>query len=760
MVLSHALITPRKELVRVSSLLHLFDHLITDANSEGEISTLELDAPRTAAKAISRDLLEAAEALIVRPPEPVVRLGPEGFEGLVADLWAQLWPEVRENFAFRLSFGPGDLVETPQPLLICTPKELVARWSKHRVLSGPPSAPSSLAVAMLCGLDDGEPLRRFAGQIDARLTSLTDLPLLEQAYRLTALAPDTFGNTLASMRLIDRLSISTGGTAKPKLIDRLLSHLETASASDVLQLRNLSIGNFPDSSRIWADLSRWMENHSFPPTQDEQLISLIFHALHRAEAIAEWSDAVAAGLTLAAHQPRQALPSALWRWAESNREVIGLVLREICGVDGLEARLVGAAPKQTKNEIAEAFIAFAKRNAWFRLHGAAVSATYCPLEAVARQVAVEVPSTAEGVKLALRNADPAQVLDCALKVQDPWLVQFGSQAVANNPTLLSKVDMSTDAARLIWSGALTAKPSAWQGPAAPVRIFHQILDDWLDGKLNVPGLVDQLSLTPLANVIDFYRRAELWAKLPNPSVDRMLRTTALGWIEAASTWLNGGSSTPPAAALESTLQSAVLRQPEFKRMMDELATHDVARSVEVLSAVSELDELTFRHWLGALIPRATILSVADAEHIGRLIAERNWRQAASDLLKAFSSGRRDVKPALRNCVSLIGFLDRWYYDLTPISAQEKWDSLEELAAELYPTGPDHSDLWERADGKDADLPSAGSGRSRWRESLARIRRGGRGPRISVLLTQMQGDYPLNRSLRFLAEDVEFGGPRY
>src|SRR5574337_161690 len=82
-----------------------------------------------------------------------------------------------------------------------------------------------------------------------------------------------------------------------------------------------------------------------------------------------------------------------------------------------------------------------------------------------------------------------------------------------------------------------------------------------------------------------------------------------------------------------------------------------------------------------------------------------------------------VRPALRTCISLVGFFDRFLYGLSHVTSSEKWDALVELAAELYPTGPNHDGLWERAGGRDSDLGWGGNGRSRWRDALGRIRRG-------------------------------------
>ena len=104
---------------------------------------------------------------------------------------------------------------------------------------------------------------------------------------------------------------------------------------------------------------------------------------------------------------------------------------------------------------------------------------------------------------------------------------------------------------------------------------------------------------------------------------------------------------------------------------------------------------------------------------------------------------------------MIGIFTRWTLGLSAVSYEDKWTVLEELAADLYSNGPDHNEIWSRAGGRDADLQSFGSGRSRWRNAIGQIRRG-KGPRPSQLLDEMRKDFPQNDQVRYLASDPDLG----
>jgi hypothetical protein len=118
MVLSHALIVCLDDVCDLGSLAPLFGLLATAVN-EFPISITTLDLQLAGShEPHAPDLVGAANALATQLLLPVVSVGVPGFEGLVDALWQNLSPEMRRSFAFRLSFGPTDLVEQPLPTIV------------------------------------------------------------------------------------------------------------------------------------------------------------------------------------------------------------------------------------------------------------------------------------------------------------------------------------------------------------------------------------------------------------------------------------------------------------------------------------------------------------------------------------------------------------------------------------------------------------------------------------------------------------------
>ena len=749
MVFSHAVLAPLDELVQTPALQPLLRLLATSDGQRPDATTVRLPCTQTPAPH-AIDLVDAAEALAATGTFPVVRLGHVGFDDLVVALWAHLPPEIRRSFAFRLSFGPPDLVEQPKPALVCTPRGMAARWSEYPVIrTATPHEPDSLAAAILSGRAGASPLIEFMQQVQARPATFPDLRLAEQAYQLDIGEP-SLERRAGVMRLIEKLSPDSdaGGTGKTRLAQRLCDALSEARAEEILRLRNLQLSAFPEPRRVWNALVTWMAENSYAQDQDTEMLSVLENATTSDAAVEEWRGAILNGLAAAARSAKSAFPRAFWRWPKIRPEILTAVFPHVPAEAGVEERLARATPRTLAQATAATLEPLALSRGWLRLHGTVLSARASPSDAARRQVAVDTdPSFLEGLRAALQRAKPAELVECALDIEDPRMPQLAGEAVATDPKLLAGLDLTPTTAQAIWREALAIEPASWQGPTAPVEAFHSILDRLLDGSQTDLRLLEKLSDTPLADLGDYSRRPEIWSRIAEGARHRMLTKTANEWLKNAA-----GAQGP--VAPEQDLQTAILEDDELEPTLDALIPNRPGTAVRIVAALSRYDQQRFLQLLGALASRTTSLATPDAESIGRLVLQRRWEDVAAYLLGQFKSGHRDLKPALRTCSDMLDRWDRLFYALVPISEYEKWEAFQELAAELYSGGPDDDGLWERAGGDDADLSTGRNGRTRWRDALRKVRNG-KGPTPSALMVRMMEDFPHNERIPHLASDPVF-----
>lgn len=86
---------------------------------------------------------------------------------------------------------------------------------------------------------------------------------------------------------------------------------------------------------------------------------------------------------------------------------------------------------------------------------------------------------------------------------------------------------------------------------------------------------------------------------------------------------------------------------------------------------------------------------------------------------------------------------------------EPWHQFELIAVQLYPRGPEDSQVWSRAGGDLSLINPNLIGRAAWHEAIKKLRLGGGGRTISAesLLSEMQNEFPQNESLRALKQTL-------
>ena len=752
MVFSHALIVPLDEITQISDLRPLLEILTPDERVRPTVQTIDLPSIESERQPPeSCDLLDVAEALVSTEKLPTVRAGHVGFDDLAVALWARLLPRMRQSFAFRLSFGPDDLVEDLMPALVCTPHAMVGRWTGYRVIrSGAVQEPTSLASAVLSSRRNIDSLLEFMCEIGAEPETFIDLRLLDQAYQFST-KQQTLKSCIGAVRLIGKLSPDSkvGRNRKDVLVRQLMEVVTGANAEDILLMRNLQLSAFPSPYRVWQKLKAWATKNVYSHNQDHHMLLVLKDATSDG-AVAGWRAAFLDGLAEAARACKPDLADAFWRWIQICPDIVDSAFRGVMAEADVERCVAEAAPRSISEEIAETLLVLVRSRGWLRVHGAVLSSKCSPLDSVRQQIVVDTDlSFIEGVRLSLRNAKQKEILNCALEIGEPRTISLAGETAAKHPNLLASVDFSGLNAQTIWQEALAIDSDSWQGPVNPEAAICVVLDCLLDGgRVNLP-LVDQLSFTPIADLGSYPHRTEVWRHVDGFARDNFLAATAKGWLEHAA-----DSHVP--FKPEPELQSAILAADALEPTLSELCPDNFGTAVRIISALDRYDENKFMRLIHDVLADPFSLSVSDAEGIGHLILNRRWKETAENVVKKYRSGRKDLKPTLRTCFDVLSFWTRLSLNLTPLSKSEKWDAFENLAIDLYPSGPNEKGVWERAGGNDSDLLLHENGRTQWREALRNVRRGA-GVQPIDILNSMKEDFPNNERISDLSGDPIFGG---
>ncbi|EKO5230716.1 hypothetical protein P0J02_001496 [Vibrio parahaemolyticus] len=745
MVISHALIAPLDEIVTTANLKSLFENLIITPEIPDTLTTLDIQGS-TEPLTNTIDLTATAESLVAREGGPSVKIGIDGFEDLIVALWFRLWPELRANFSFRLSFGPHDIVDNPPPVVVCTPSTLEARWTGHNVIGVSSSKNMPRAAAILCDSTEANPILQFADEVGIGVDRFSHLQMLVSAYQLSS-SPD-FEACAATIRLVNTLSPdpTVGAVGKEKLIHKLCSQMCDVGITGILQLRNLQIIGFHGAERIWESLRARVATYRLEEVDDRRLLDIISDALS-AEAVIPWCEAIIGGIVASASSTLPTFPLAFWRWADIQPSTLTKLFEHIPSNHDLEARISQVAPREMSTSTGNMVMILARAKNWLLLHGVAVGACFKPREAVHQQLIIDTELThLDGIKAALRRATSKELVTLALESDENRILCLAAEEVAHHPQLLKDTDFSSVSAQELWARALAMNIDAWKGPADPKHSLLVILQALLDGHKINSELLGALSTTPVANLCGYERCFEVWPRLAEPARTHFLEATASGWLEQAVL----GSVVVPDSQLEATL----LAGQALDQRLQTLALTDAKLAMQLIDNLPAYGESRFIQWLEYWLSTNRSMTYSETELLGNLIHNRHWQRVVDRLVRVARDGQNDVKPALRFCRNMVNIFDIWLLGISVITSDEKWHVLEELAADLYPGGPDDGELWDRAGGRNSHLVFSGTGHARWHDALLQIRKG-RGPLLTRLLDEMKRDFPANSRLHHLANDSRF-----
>ncbi len=748
MVLTHALIVNLDNMSEIESLDTLFGRLAPSvAGCPDSLETLELDVSGSS-HATAADLIGTANALTAQGLAPVVRLGVERFEYLVDSLWKHLWPALRRNFAFRLSFDPKDVVEQPTPTLVCTPEQLQARWAKHRIVKPDDQTPHSESAEILCGQRDVRPILALANDLGLEIQTLRELSKLERLHTLLS-GGGSFDDLLAAIRLADGLSNqpTLGASIKDKLIGQFKALIPDSSYKQLLLMKNLVLSGFANTQSLWSAIELRVSNLEFAPTDDSELMEIVVASVNPELALPPWRAAVTVGLSTAARRDDSAIFQAIWRLTERNPDAFAAAVGTLPADLAVEQRLAEKVPRRLHVSTSTVLLSSLLRKRWLTAYGAALAAMLPPLDATGQQLQVDKdPDHIAGLQSALRYASPRQTLECALVHKDSRLVRLCAEQAAVHPQILSNIRCDDITEQQVWGIAISMNSSLWNAPSNATGVRDTVLARLAEGLPVDTGLLEVLAQTPLADLCATSERARVWPHLPASNRDLYLKATATGWLEVA---VNGTVVTFPEAPLERAIVASSSLLPVLER-----SSVTVGARLAIVSALPSFPEDVFITWLNNLLRGARILSCAESEQLGTLVASRHWERAAKNLSERLAKHRQDLMPGLRLCADLLSFYLRWKLGISKPSAAEKWKAFEEEARELYPSGPDSNELWSRAGGKNSDLPGRSqNGATRWHTVLNSIRYGGR-PTARDLLKVMCQDFPSNEKLRLYVSDTD------
>jgi len=605
MVITHALVFALDEFAFVNDLNSVLRLLPTVANRTGNLVPVEFEVPDKTVPIIDTPGLGNVIRLLLDEAggeKPVVWIGQENFEPVIAAVWQGLWPSARKTFKFRLSFTPQD-VEGQELTIVSTPSQMENRWSGFPIARVTDVYETQTkSEAFLMGQGEGEPLRALLRDLETEPATISDLQKLQASSDyLESIRNGTISvnGARSLVRLLGTLSKppEQGAKLKAQALQTLMRLTAKGTAADIQALKNLDLHPLKSGvQRMKEAVAEWFGLYAFVEEKVSSERTADMLAMSFAASRSPWTNVIHDSLREALKNWPPLAAAAIWRWWERSPSLVTSLEKLIPNSEQAQSDLAKQCPTKLTKKIAESTRAFAQEREWLVLHAAIVGAYLAPSEAFYKQLEIDTNEDYwDGLRL-LSSREPAAVLiKTALSTTDLRLLRIAGESCNANTGLLADFDLQNEAWRKIWLFSMEAGNEPWAGIDNPRRVMDDLIDLVIDRGGIDDALLRQLSHSEFADLSSYHRRAEAWNRLELGAREDFINATADGWLKRLRT------DPTLEEAVEHQLEAAILSPARITQYLTE-AGGNIAMLVNVFRRFQRLTPAQFEFRLRHLRP--------------------------------------------------------------------------------------------------------------------------------------------------------------
>jgi len=766
MVFTHVLMLPLSRLTEVPTLGPVLDLLLSEppdlAHRPSTLAPIPWTPPANTPIYQSDEVPASWLAVLQQLLDgsaPVFAVGePDRFRVLLEALWQGLPATLRATLSWGVRFAPprdGEAV----PLLVQVPLKVERKWQdKQTVQLGTAErvVPELPAEQLISGAAEGGRFRNFLSAVEVTLQSFEELKRCQRAFQqysnLQAGSAGS-GELLSFIRTLRLLQPdpTKGSSIKHRAVDSLAEALvsEGRVATEAMALRGVPLEAFQTGvARLGGAVGAVVERLVAVVDSDPALPSTLLKHLAEPDPTkieGWWREAAAAAFSRSLTASPKAAAKVIWLGLTDTENVREFVLQVVPNEAPWEELLTKTIPVALSAPAADAVTQLCAGWHWWDLFAAAVGVAYAPADALLKQVRAEkklgLDKSPRVAQLAKRVVG-TELVRLAVQEATPQLLNLAGARCGEDACLLAPMDVRQKSWRLVWSVSLEHSKSLTAGLRNPSEMINAFLSEVALGRADERLPLELTATSAYANVLHLPERAQLWSKLPTKLRSRFVALT----LDALVEQLIEGNESGEVQDLQAYAQEEAFNTKFLYQKRQDLSA--------VLTVNSVLNNLTDRYLQDYIRNLPTTTQVA-AVQVGKLIQKRNWDNSANALL---TRAMYDTvfRPGLQECASMFNKITRLLnyrvFD-QKVTSSEAWQALTDCMIELYPKGPDHEHIWQRAGGDVTLLNDRQNRREQWASAIVLLQRGGGGKHIIVksLIDSALEDFKHNSTLLALRD---------
>jgi hypothetical protein len=762
-VFSHCLIIDKTDLKNISDLSPLLSIFKTEMDKTVQIEQIILTIDQQE-KVVLKDTLQLRFNKVIQSfikfsnnSEPIVWVGQKHFEIAVCKLWQLLSATQKENFNFGINFNPNDITKDKLSFL-AIPDNTENKYESKGVaiIRKEDSAElKEFSEQFLAGEQNAiGRIETFIGAIEAATPTIKEISTiakgiptfenLEKEKDLKLL--NTLSNIIAKYSPSDIKGIST----KQKIVERISSLVESADESGIFLLRNFQINSFKGSEKkLSVAIEKWCSNILLDEKQNQKRNFVPFIVQVFSLPKNNWLvNLLRKNISSFLSDVNSVTAKTIWLWFAKDVSVIKSISDEIQNSNEAEKNLYDSLPK-TKEAVLSEVKKFASKRNWFSLYATILNSQFDFETALAEQLKVDIDKNSfDGIEIITQGINPKEVIATSIANEDKRCILLSGKLCKTEPKLLADIQIENTNWQEVWLAAINNGNRVSDGLKEPLKSIHLLFNLLVNGKSVNDSLLEKISETDFANILNYTNRNKIWLKLSPKIKTKFLEKTSSALLESLSK--NSTFQVP----LDNNLSDYIISSNAISAFLY-YNRSNIKATLPIFNTYSQLPEHILKDYISNYNGK---LDVVDATQLGQLTFKRNYSGVAYSIYhKAYSI--KQFKISLSECLYLLDIITRgfaWGAGLTSkieVSEDEWWTVFTELSYSLYVSGPTENKIWTQAEGKDYDLLTKGTGKEVWISALQKLRKKNCTGDITVkkLLKAMLEENKRNKELKTLKD---------
>jgi len=536
---------------------------------------------------------------------------------------------------------------------------------------------------------------------------------------------------------------------KNQLLDKICSIARKASVQEIMLLRIFKIESFKDSeTKLSHAMINWIDNILFSVTENKKRdLTSIIKQYYEAISTNWWFNVVGEKVNNFLAKIDSSGAEVIWQWIKNNSRLLKKFQSDIDTSKTAENHFVYHFPTKIEKSMFGPLKSFATKLNWLKLHASILKNEH-PFElALSEQLDIDTDiNSYEAIDIIINDVKPTTIIDFAVSNGDIRLVKISGRLCHDDLSLLSKIDITNSHWQEIWFEAISNGNNIADGIKNPKKEIFKLFENFVDGISCNENLLEKISESEFANLLDCPKRELIWLKLPNRLKNRYLEKTASTLLKSVSE--DSTFEVPSDIILSDYIinSNAISTFLYYNR-------GNIKNTLPIFSTFKQLPESILKDYVSNY---TGLLDVIDATQLGKLVGDRRYKNVASVINdKAFPYN--NFKYALAECYSLLSFITQGLVLLSGkcsnvnITTDQWWEEFTNLSIRLYSGGPFHKKIWLQAGGEEYDLLTSGTGKELWIDALEKLRNGCTGITIEKLINKMMKEHPKNDVLKTLKE---------